>query len=875
MRKVVVEIAEDTTRPEGGHAVILLRGVTVFPDHATFRLKSVEARGHEEAGFNEWPHGDLVPLKIRQGDAGIELVIGPDIVDSPALVPGTLGVIEIKRAGLRGEFLWPSLRPTARPRRRNIALVKRPAPTRPTDMAMDVRPATGPAANATSARAGITAAIPVAAVSSAPGTGSQHLITALDHATPAAATVAEAIGGNVVLFNPAREAQSGGDRADRHAKQSTDREELPSSKPDRASQDAPPAVPRALVERRPRHWHRLLALAGLVSILVSSGYLAVHLRSTGLATATGGDTSQVTPPPAEPPVQSAPQTTRNADAGDRSSPTGETGIAETGETQSAQLATPQPEIPQDPAEPARERSTVTLRMRGGGFSISGVLKGFDGSKYLIETASAGTLTMDASRFECEGDDCRRAPAAILPLDERPSPSKPDKLRIEGADALAAAYIPQLIGDFARSIDAVVRKLASDEPRLQRFRLADARGSELATIDVVSNSSVAALSALERGAAQVALLDRPDAAVVQIRTLPQPQRGRQPAVPAPTAQPGEIAIATDGVALVTGAGIAPAAISLDRLARVMAGQITDWFDLGMRPGPIALYAPPDSSGTAEAFARQIMRPRGLEISRSAVRLAGDAQVAEAAARDTRSIAIVSFAAMGNTRPIGLETQCGLVLRPTAFNVKAGEYPLVRRLSLQVPAQVQLPSARGLVRIAQSSETQAAVATARLIDTSVAVLSLEEQAERMAWAANAPAGSFDAAELRRMLTDLDGSVRLSLTFRYVSGTDELDARSRRDVLRLAAALKEPELAGRSVILAGYTDASGRLAANMAAATRRAGQLRTALLGAAGGDLDPRLVVAKGYGPLAPVACAGQADSSRLNRRVEVWVSAKPVR
>jgi phosphate transport system substrate-binding protein len=182
----------------------------------------------------------------------------------------------------------------------------------------------------------------------------------------------------------------------------------------------------------------------------------------------------------------------------------------------------------------------------------------------------------------------------------------------------------------------------------------------------------------------------------------------------------------------------------------------------------------------------------------------------------------------------------------------------------------PSARGLTRVAQSGDVASAIAAGRIVDQSIASLPIEEQAERMAWAANAPPSAFDAGELRQMLNDLSGASRLSVTFRFVAGTNELEPRSRREIQRLAAALKEPELAGKRIILAGFTDGGGRFQANMAAASRRAAQVRSLLLQAAGSGLDNRLVQSKGYGPLAPVGCNGTPEGTRLNRRVEAWVS-----
>ena len=53
------------------------------------------------------------------------------------------------------------------------------------------------------------------------------------------------------------------------------------------------------------------------------------------------------------------------------------------------------------------------------------------------------------------------------------------------------------------------------------------------------------------------------------------------------------------------------------------------------------------------------------------------------------------------------------------------------------------------------------------------------------------------------------------------------------------------------------------------KRATQVRTAVMAAGGKALDQRLLVAKGYGPLVPLACNDTAEGQRVNRRVEVWI------
>ena len=117
MRMIGVQAFEDPSKPEGGHAVILLRGLATAPDRPAFRLRPVDATA---AGPGDWPDDWHQAILARTTEQGVELVIGPEVADSPLLLPGTAVEIELPDLAVRGEFLWPSVTPLARPRRRSI-----------------------------------------------------------------------------------------------------------------------------------------------------------------------------------------------------------------------------------------------------------------------------------------------------------------------------------------------------------------------------------------------------------------------------------------------------------------------------------------------------------------------------------------------------------------------------------------------------------------------------------------------------------------------------------------------------------------------------------------------------------------------------------
>lgn len=125
MKKVTAEAFEDTSRPEGGHAVILIVGLDGLSDHPTFRLRPVDA-GLAADHRGLWAGRSISPLATRQTERGTEFVVGPDIVDNPLLLAGTAVAIEIPEAMVRGEFLWPNVTSLAQPKRRHIVSARRP-----------------------------------------------------------------------------------------------------------------------------------------------------------------------------------------------------------------------------------------------------------------------------------------------------------------------------------------------------------------------------------------------------------------------------------------------------------------------------------------------------------------------------------------------------------------------------------------------------------------------------------------------------------------------------------------------------------------------------------------------------------------------------
>ncbi len=125
MELIEVDAAEDRTRVEGGHAVILLRGVIDPPEPVRFQLRPIDDEGlaPEARQLFERQHE---PLAVTATEDGIVLSVGPELAGSPFLLPGTAMEIILVDPQVRGEFLWPAITPPVRAKRRNIMTKRAP-----------------------------------------------------------------------------------------------------------------------------------------------------------------------------------------------------------------------------------------------------------------------------------------------------------------------------------------------------------------------------------------------------------------------------------------------------------------------------------------------------------------------------------------------------------------------------------------------------------------------------------------------------------------------------------------------------------------------------------------------------------------------------
>lgn len=492
---------------------------------------------------------------------------------------------------------------------------------------------------------------------------------------------------------------------------------------------------------------------------------------------------------------------------------------------------------------------VTLKTLDLSFSVEGEIISFDGANYTLGT-SIGNLTIAADMVVCEGGGC--------PKQEADSPA----FTIAGDRTLALRLFPALLRDFASEEDAGTVTLQADNTKVV-FDVIGGDFPDGSEITIVPTSTSDGLDALFKGEAQLALSTRP-IRVREARAFEEFGLGQL------RDQDQETILALDALVFVNNPDNPVRSISTADAARIFAGEITNWSELGGRDADINLYVREQTASTYEAFDSLVMRPQGYApTSENTAVFTADNAISGAVRNDPDGIGFVSFSGIGSAQTMSIRGACGLQSQPTEFSIKTEEYPLTRLLYMY---QTNAPLAAKATQFRDyilTDEAQKHVGEWGFVNQAVTVESVNTQGLRIASAILENREAEDMTQVLDMVVLFAGADRLSTTFRFETGSGALNARSQSDITRLAEVLATDRFANKEVLFVGFTDSVGDDELNRQLSQQRAEQVLSTVL-----SKDPSLasnvrMQAVGFGEISPLGCNESSEGRLTNRRVEVWV------
>lgn len=511
-----------------------------------------------------------------------------------------------------------------------------------------------------------------------------------------------------------------------------------------------------------------------------------------------------------------------------------------------------------------EAVEVKLQLKGGGFEITGELRAFDGRQFIIDSKALGTMSLDAGRFDCIGSGCPKAPTVAPGAPVRRAGILGDlgTTTWMGGSGIGTTFMPELVKSYAKLNGLTVTQGTGADPRDLEFTLSNASGMKVGQFVVKRHGVPPGYDGLKNGTV--------DLVWTSARMTEEEDAKFTAAGLRPMRVPGsEHVFALDAMVLLVAKENPAVSLSVDNVARIFAGQITDWSQVGLPPGKINVYAPVEGMGLLIHFENTMLKPRALRLAANAIRTKTAVEWSDRVAADPAGIGMHFISYIRNAKALNIEASCGLITRPSRFTAKTEEFALARRLYFYTMGPPKSQLARELLAHALSPQIQEALQASDFVDQEPELLPFREQGARIAYALNAPSEDFDLNLMRQLIGEMSTAARFSTTLRFESSSSALDVKANQDIARLAQYLQTPELANKTVMLLGFADSVGAFDTNLKLSLKRAQAVQRALLATGQLSLPASKLIAKGYGELAPVACNDTLESRTLNRRVEVWI------
>jgi phosphate transport system substrate-binding protein len=140
---------------------------------------------------------------------------------------------------------------------------------------------------------------------------------------------------------------------------------------------------------------------------------------------------------------------------------------------------------------------------------------------------------------------------------------------------------------------------------------------------------------------------------------------------------ETPVALDALAIYVNKENSVASLSLEDVAKIYKGEVTDWKQVGGKPGKIVLYGRDNSSGTYVYFQEHVLQKKDFHTTYQA--LPGTGAVVNAVANDKGGIGYGGIGYAKEIKTLNIaKDKGGMPIEPSMANVLNNTYPISRQL-----------------------------------------------------------------------------------------------------------------------------------------------------------------------------------------------------
>lgn len=242
---------------------------------------------------------------------------------------------------------------------------------------------------------------------------------------------------------------------------------------------------------------------------------------------------------------------------------------------------------------------------------------------------------------------------------------------------------------------------------------------------------------------------------------------------------EHVLAIDGIAVIVNIKNPLKILDVGTIHKIFTGQISNWKELGGADMPIQIYSRDDNSGTYDTFKSMVLKKTPL--AGTAKKYESNAMLSRDVTADPSGIGFVGMPYVLDSKALMIQKAKDSVgYLPTTFTAAYEEYPLSRRLYLYTAEKPSNPLAKEFANFALSYKGQKSVA---LLGFAKLSLDMEERTPNV--------DRFQNEIHNKMYsTETLGGRRVNFNFRFQSGDNILENRSKKDLERFISYIREPD-------------------------------------------------------------------------------------
>lgn len=432
--------------------------------------------------------------------------------------------------------------------------------------------------------------------------------------------------------------------------------------------------------------------------------------------------------------------------------------------------------------------------------------------------------------------------AQIPEALKPEPQKP-LFRIYGSNTIGEVLAPELIKAFYESEGASQISVEKTDVEVENNIKLKLPGDDAESmIPIHAHGSSTGFKALDQNQTDLAMASRR----IKDKELKQlgPKYGNL------RSKSTEHIIGMDGLAVIVNPSNPIDNLSTEQLAKLFSGNAVNWKEFGGQDIPVKVFARDTNSGTWDSFKSMVLKKHGVKLVENAVRIESSVELSDQVSKTPGAIGFIGLPYVLRSKALAIsDDRNGNPIYPTTFTISTEDYPLVRRLYIYEPSTIDTDSqAHKFISFVLSEAGQQVVKEAGFISQNI-------YKTKPMMTASLP---------QNYLAAIANAERLSLNFRFHSGTFQLDNKAERDLQRVVDFFEKNP--GQQAMLIGFSDSIGDPAANASLSLQRAKAVERALL-ARGINIQTTL----GMGEAAPIASNQTRIGRERNRRVEIWVNS----